>query len=187
MRRRLQIQSIRTSNLVPHTEMPPASHPPLEGGSNLDCARHENKFGEGSCLQRLWPSPLPEIRSANFDPPSRGGLNGRARPALHASAACAADRAGGARMRWKKISAARATSPPNSPCPTDARASAKLVARKAGTIAGLIAAECAFRLVDPKISFRNEASGRPDRRRGHGARDHRRLCPLHSYRPSAWR
>jgi len=40
--------------------------------------------------------------------------------------------------------------------PAEARAKAKLVARKAGTIAGLIAAECAFRLIDTKISFRNE-------------------------------
>ena len=42
--------------------------------------------------------------------------------------------------------------------PAEARAKAKLVARKAGTIAGLIAAECAFRLIDPKVSFRNEHS-----------------------------
>ena len=42
--------------------------------------------------------------------------------------------------------------------PADARATAKLIARKAGTIAGLIAAECAFRLIDPKISFKNESS-----------------------------
>jgi nicotinate-nucleotide pyrophosphorylase (carboxylating) len=40
--------------------------------------------------------------------------------------------------------------------PPDTRATAKLVARKAGTIAGLIAAECAFRLIDAKVSFRNE-------------------------------
>ena len=33
---------------------------------------------------------------------------------------------------------------------------AKLVARKAGTIAGLIAAECAFRLVDPALMFNVE-------------------------------
>jgi nicotinate-nucleotide pyrophosphorylase (carboxylating) len=38
--------------------------------------------------------------------------------------------------------------------PPEQRASAKLVARKAGTIAGLIAAECAFRLIDPQIQFR---------------------------------
>jgi nicotinate-nucleotide pyrophosphorylase (carboxylating) len=42
--------------------------------------------------------------------------------------------------------------------PDNARAHAKLVARKAGTIAGLIAAECAFRLIDSKISFKNESS-----------------------------
>lgn len=42
--------------------------------------------------------------------------------------------------------------------PADTRASAKLVARKAGTIAGLIAAECAFRLIDPKVTFKNEIS-----------------------------
>ena len=42
--------------------------------------------------------------------------------------------------------------------PADARANAKLVARKAGTIAGLIAAECAFHLIDAGISFRNEHS-----------------------------
>jgi len=35
----------------------------------------------------------------------------------------------------------------------DAQTSATLVARKAGTIAGLIAAECAFRLVDPTLKF----------------------------------
>jgi nicotinate-nucleotide pyrophosphorylase (carboxylating) len=40
--------------------------------------------------------------------------------------------------------------------PTDAKAHAKLVARKAGTIAGLIVAECAFRLIDPSLSFRCE-------------------------------
>src|SRR5580704_9233176 len=33
-----------------------------------------------------------------------------------------------------------------------------LVARKAGTIAGLIAAQCAFRLVDPQLNFLPEAS-----------------------------
>jgi nicotinate-nucleotide pyrophosphorylase (carboxylating) len=37
--------------------------------------------------------------------------------------------------------------------PADKKAAAKLVARKAGTIAGLIAAECAFRLIDPAIRF----------------------------------
>jgi nicotinate-nucleotide pyrophosphorylase (carboxylating) len=37
-----------------------------------------------------------------------------------------------------------------------ARATAKLVARKAGTIAGLVAAECAFRLVDPALKFTYE-------------------------------
>lgn len=42
--------------------------------------------------------------------------------------------------------------------PADTRATAKLVAREAGTIAGLIAAECAFRLIDPKSLFRNEVS-----------------------------
>lgn len=42
--------------------------------------------------------------------------------------------------------------------PADARANAKLVARKAGTIAGLIAAECAFRLIDSKVSFKNKSS-----------------------------
>jgi nicotinate-nucleotide pyrophosphorylase (carboxylating) len=35
----------------------------------------------------------------------------------------------------------------------DSHSSAKLVARKGGTIAGLIAAECAFRLVDPELKF----------------------------------
>jgi nicotinate-nucleotide pyrophosphorylase (carboxylating) len=35
----------------------------------------------------------------------------------------------------------------------DAQASARLVARKPGTIAGLIAAEAAFRLVDPALTF----------------------------------
>ena len=40
--------------------------------------------------------------------------------------------------------------------PVDQKASAKLVARKAGTIAGLISAECAFRLVDPAIKFKVE-------------------------------
>jgi len=37
-----------------------------------------------------------------------------------------------------------------------ARATAKLAARKAGTIAGLIAAETAFRLVDPSLTFTYE-------------------------------
>jgi nicotinate-nucleotide pyrophosphorylase (carboxylating) len=40
--------------------------------------------------------------------------------------------------------------------PADQKSSAKLVARKTGTIAGLIAAECAFRLVDPTIKFKVE-------------------------------
>jgi nicotinate-nucleotide pyrophosphorylase (carboxylating) len=35
----------------------------------------------------------------------------------------------------------------------NSHSSAKLVARKGGTIAGLIAAECAFRLVDPELKF----------------------------------
>jgi nicotinate-nucleotide pyrophosphorylase (carboxylating) len=37
--------------------------------------------------------------------------------------------------------------------PTDARARARLVARRAGTIAGLIAADCAFSLVDPTLGL----------------------------------
>ena len=40
--------------------------------------------------------------------------------------------------------------------PPEQRASAKLAVRKAGTIAGLVAAECAFRLIDPAIAFRCE-------------------------------
>ncbi|MGH6871021.1 MAG: carboxylating nicotinate-nucleotide diphosphorylase [Rhizomicrobium sp.] len=35
----------------------------------------------------------------------------------------------------------------------DAKANVKLAARKPGTVAGLIAAECAFRLVDPSLKF----------------------------------
>jgi nicotinate-nucleotide pyrophosphorylase (carboxylating) len=42
--------------------------------------------------------------------------------------------------------------------PADARARASLVARKSGTIAGLVVAERAFRLVDPALSFVYEAS-----------------------------
>lgn len=38
--------------------------------------------------------------------------------------------------------------------PEDATAQARLVARKGGRIAGLIAAEAAFRLIDPALSFR---------------------------------
>lgn len=38
--------------------------------------------------------------------------------------------------------------------PADKQIEIRLVARKGGTIAGLIAAECAFRLIDPKIAFR---------------------------------
>jgi nicotinate-nucleotide pyrophosphorylase (carboxylating) len=37
--------------------------------------------------------------------------------------------------------------------PADQSASATLVARRAGTIAGLIATQCAFRLVDPSLTF----------------------------------
>ena len=37
--------------------------------------------------------------------------------------------------------------------PADTRAVAKLVARQPGAIAGLAAAECAFRLVDPALKF----------------------------------
>ena len=40
--------------------------------------------------------------------------------------------------------------------PPDKTASAKLVARKPGTIAGLIAAECAFRLIAADTAFRSE-------------------------------
>ena len=40
--------------------------------------------------------------------------------------------------------------------PADQRSSARIVARKPGTIAGLIAAECAFRLIDPATTFRAE-------------------------------
>jgi nicotinate-nucleotide pyrophosphorylase (carboxylating) len=40
--------------------------------------------------------------------------------------------------------------------PAEQKAYAKLVARKAGTIAGLIAADCAFRLVDPSVKFKVE-------------------------------
>ncbi len=41
--------------------------------------------------------------------------------------------------------------------PAEARSTARIVARKPGTIAGLIAAEAAFRLVDPQTRFRAEA------------------------------
>ncbi len=41
---------------------------------------------------------------------------------------------------------------------SDAQASAKLVARKPGTIAGLIAAEAAFRLIDPALKFHVETA-----------------------------
>ena len=37
--------------------------------------------------------------------------------------------------------------------PANANAVAKLAARKAGTIAGLVAAQCAFALVDPSLKF----------------------------------
>ena len=40
--------------------------------------------------------------------------------------------------------------------PADRRATARLVARKAGTIAGLITAECAFHIIDPKLNIRVE-------------------------------
>lgn len=40
--------------------------------------------------------------------------------------------------------------------PAEQRSAARIVARKTGTIAGLIAAECAFRLVDPETRFRAE-------------------------------
>lgn len=38
--------------------------------------------------------------------------------------------------------------------PAETRASARLVARKTGTISGLIAAQCAFCLVDPSVNFK---------------------------------
>lgn len=41
--------------------------------------------------------------------------------------------------------------------PAEAQAHAKLAARKPGVIAGLVAAECAFRLVDPALAFSFEA------------------------------
>jgi nicotinate-nucleotide pyrophosphorylase (carboxylating) len=37
--------------------------------------------------------------------------------------------------------------------PEDARGKATLIARKGGTISGLVTAECAFRLVDPALTF----------------------------------
>jgi nicotinate-nucleotide pyrophosphorylase (carboxylating) len=37
--------------------------------------------------------------------------------------------------------------------PPDSRSSARLVARQAGMLAGLVAAQCAFRLVDPSLQF----------------------------------
>ena len=40
--------------------------------------------------------------------------------------------------------------------PADKQIEARLVARKSGTIAGLVVAECAFRLADPKIEFHTE-------------------------------
>jgi len=40
--------------------------------------------------------------------------------------------------------------------PAQQRLTARLVARKAGTISGMIAAECAFRLVDPAVAFHCE-------------------------------
>jgi nicotinate-nucleotide pyrophosphorylase (carboxylating) len=40
--------------------------------------------------------------------------------------------------------------------PADKRITARLAARKDGTIAGLIAAQCAFRLVDPEVQFEVE-------------------------------
>lgn len=40
--------------------------------------------------------------------------------------------------------------------PAEARARAKLIGRKAGTIAGLVAADCAFSLVDPTLDVRIE-------------------------------
>jgi nicotinate-nucleotide pyrophosphorylase (carboxylating) len=43
--------------------------------------------------------------------------------------------------------------------PADKMAAVRLVARKSGTVAGLIAAECAFRLLDPSIEFHRQ---RPD-------------------------
>ncbi len=42
--------------------------------------------------------------------------------------------------------------------PAEARARARLVARQPGTVAGLIAAECAFWLVDPALAFAYDAS-----------------------------
>jgi len=42
--------------------------------------------------------------------------------------------------------------------PADARAKARLVARKSGTIAGSIAAECAFRSIDTMTTFKPELS-----------------------------
>jgi nicotinate-nucleotide pyrophosphorylase (carboxylating) len=42
--------------------------------------------------------------------------------------------------------------------PAAQTARATLVARKSGTIAGLVAAQCAFRLVDPQLNFIPEAS-----------------------------
>jgi nicotinate-nucleotide pyrophosphorylase (carboxylating) len=42
--------------------------------------------------------------------------------------------------------------------PAEQSARAKLVARKAGTISGLVVVQCAFRLVDPQLQFEPETS-----------------------------
>jgi nicotinate-nucleotide pyrophosphorylase (carboxylating) len=52
--------------------------------------------------------------------------------------------------------------------PKEREASALLVARKPGTIAGLIAAEAAFRLVDPALAFRFETQDGDDANKGQG-------------------
>ena len=44
--------------------------------------------------------------------------------------------------------------------PAERQANARLVARAAGTISGLIAAECAFRLIDPTVKFQIAIPGR---------------------------
>ena len=101
--------------------------------------------------------------------------------ALAAPAPSAAARAHRARARWRRIWAAPATSPAIWRCPPDVSAKALLLTRKPGSIAGLICAEAAFRLLDPSLEFRFEVQDGGDAEAGahsgHGAR--RR--PQHSH------
>ena len=66
--------------------------------------------------------------------------------------------------------------------PADKRITARLVARENGTIAGLIAAQCAFRLVDPEIHFEVEIPDGSKICKGNTVHHYQGFGPHHPHR-----